>query len=563
MLLMPARQTPLFVLVAVVVAVTSPGRAAEVDSRLADEEKTLQEAKIATDGPSLLKFFQQRTLSEAGRIKLAETVRLLGDRSFQVRKKAFKDLLLAGRPALAMLRPAQNDADPEIARSAETLVKRIESGSDMILTMAGARVLAARKPAGATEALLAYVPMVDEESTEEVVLHALAAVGLRDGKINPALTAALRDKDPSRRAAAAFIHGQGGSAQPELRKALHPLLTDSDARVRFHAAMPLVRSGDKTAVGPLLTVLTEGPESMAAQVEGLLYQIAGDQPPKEGALGITTAERRKCRESWTAWWMTNEVKVDLAKINLKTTLRGLNLVCECGAGKHPSGYVWEFGRDGKMRWEFDNTNTPVDVQVLPGGRVLLTEFSGSEVTERDRKGKVLWSHRFTGSGRSCQRLPNGNTFIASNTMLTEVTRGGKTVYAHTRAENIFRARKLHNGHILYVSGRGRIVEMTTAGKDVRSIAVPGGTGIWADADLLPNGRYLVGVYSANKVMELDSAGKAHLQITVQTPSSVNRLPSGHIVVTSMDARRVVEFNAAGREVWHQTTPGRPFCVRRY
>jgi hypothetical protein len=556
---MPSCKTLLFAAV-VVLAASGTGPAAKTDAVLADAEKTLRDAKVAVDGPALLKFFQQRTFSDAERKKLADTVRLLGDRSFRVRKKASQDLLTAGRPALPFLKPARNDADLEIARRAEQLVNRIESGFDVDLTSAGARVLAARKPAGATRVLLAYLPMIDDELLEEPVFAALAQVGLRDGKINPALTAALRDREPMRRAGAAFVHGKGS---PELRKALRPLLTDADTRVRFQAAMPLVRSGDKTALAPLLAVLQDGPEHLAYQVEGLLFQIGGENSPKDAALGTTADERRKCRAAWAAWWKANEARVNLAKIDLKATLLGYNVVCECGAGKHTSGYVWEFGRDGKMRWEFDNTNTPVDVQPLPGGRVLVAEFGGNAVTERDRKGKVQWQHNFNGIGRSCQRLPNGNTFIATNNMILEVTRAGKTVYSHSRQDNIFRARKLRNGHILYISCSRQIVEMTTAGKDVRVLTVTGGTGIWGDADLLPNGRYLVGLYSANKVMEITAAGKVIKQINVQTPSSVNYLPNGHILVTSMDACRVVEFDGAGKEVWKQTTPGRPFCVRRY
>jgi hypothetical protein len=556
---MSARKT-LCVIAVIIAAVSRTARAVETDADLADAEKTLREAKIAVDGPGLLKFFQQRTFSDAGRKKLADTVRLLGDRTFRVRRQASRDLLTAGRPALPFLKPARRDPDLEIARRAEQLVNHIESGSEATLITAGAHVLAARNPAGAAKTLLAYLPMIDDEMMEEAVFAALAHVGLRDGKIDAVLAEALREKEPMRRAGAAFVHGKGS---PELRKALRPLLADADARVRFQAALPLVRSGDKTALAALLTVLDTGPDHLASQVESLLFQIARDRPPPEAGLGATEAERRKCRKVWTDWWKTNEVRLDLVKIDLKNALLGLNLVCECGAGKHPSGHVWEFGRDGKARWEFGNTNTPVDVQPLPGGRVLVAEFSGSEVTERDRKGKVHWTYRINGAGRSCQRLPNGNTFIATNTMVLEVTRAGKTVYSHALQENIFRARKLRNGHILYVSGAKQFVEMTTGGKQVRALTVPGGTGVWADADLLPNGHFLVGLYSGNKVMELTPAGKVIKQINVQTPSSVNYLPNGHILVTSMDARKVVEFNREGKEVWKQETPGRPFCIRRY
>src|SRR5712692_5579293 len=60
------------------------------------DEKTLQEGKVGTDGPALLEFVRSRTLSDAERAKLAETVRRLGHNDFDVREKASEDLVKAG-----------------------------------------------------------------------------------------------------------------------------------------------------------------------------------------------------------------------------------------------------------------------------------------------------------------------------------------------------------------------------------------------------------------------------------------------------------------------------------
>jgi hypothetical protein len=80
---------------------------------------------------------------------------------------------------------------------------------------------------------------------------------------------------------------------------------------------------------------------------------------------------------------------------------------------------------------------------------------------------------------------------------------------------------------------------------------------------LPNGRYLVAQYSANKVIELDNNGTVHWEVSVTTPSCVSRLPNGNILVSAMDARYVAEFNREKKEVWKLKTQGRPFFVRRY
>jgi outer membrane protein assembly factor BamB len=205
----------------------------------------------------------------------------------------------------------------------------------------------------------------------------------------------------------------------------------------------------------------------------------------------------------------------------------------------------------------------VDVDLLPGGRLLVAEGSAYQVTERDRQGKVLWSHKTDGYATTVKRLPNGNVFFSGYGEMAEVTREGKVVFSYKSPfGTIYRVQRLRNGNLLFAT-TGRVMEIDRTGKQVRNVVIPGGTGIWAHVELLPNGHYLVAQYSANKVIELDADGKVHWQVTVTTPSSASRLPNGNILVSSMDARLVVEFNRAGKEVWKQATQGRPFLVRRY
>ena len=97
-------------------------------------------------------------------------------------------------------------------------------------------MLAARHPKGTIPALLAYFPSVDEVIVEEAFLEALATAALNKGKIDGAVQAALKDRDPARRAAAAYVHGR---ATPPQTKPLKPLLADAEARVRYQAAEAL------------------------------------------------------------------------------------------------------------------------------------------------------------------------------------------------------------------------------------------------------------------------------------------------------------------------------------
>jgi outer membrane protein assembly factor BamB len=344
------------------------------------------------------------------------------------------------------------------------------------------------------------------------------------------------------------------------------LLRDPDPRVRFRAAAALLRAGDKAAVPVLTALLGEGPLPLAWQAEEMLFRVAGDKAPQT-SVGGTRDTRLKARTAWENWWKTNAPGTDLTKINLDEALQGLNVVCECDGGKG-SGQAWEFKNDGKPRWQIDSVNCPCDAQVLPGGRILLAEYQGNQVTERDRTGKILWTHRTTSYPTTCQRLPNGNTFIATYNELTEVTADNKTVYTYRNPaawNNVYRALKLRNGHILMACSGAKILELDAQGKEVKRIALPAGlqTDPWASVEPLSNGRYLVGLYGSNKVIEIDGTGKVHWEVTVTTPSSASRLPNGHVLVSSMDAKKIVELDRTGKEVWQQATKGRPFRVRRY
>src|SRR5258708_39406600 len=113
--------------------------------------------------------------------------------------------------------------------------------------------------------------------------------------------------------------------------------------------------------------------------------------------------------------------------------------------------VGECDRDGKPRWVIENLQGPIDVNVLSGGRVLIAEYQGQLVTERNLQGQIVWQKSIRGNPTICQRLPNGNTFIATYTNLMEVTRSGQELYSHTvdpAIGPVYSAQKLRNGHIL-------------------------------------------------------------------------------------------------------------------
>ena len=178
----------------------------------AADEATLKAAKLASDGPALLDFLRKQVLTDADRKKIAALIRQLGHDAFQMREKASAGLVGRGAAAIPFLRQAVNSSDLEVARRARECLEQIKVGTGSPLLTATLRLIALRKPAGAAEALLAYLPFATEEELARETQAALLDVALRDGKPDPVLVKALDDKDPKRRAAAAAALGKDGGA---------------------------------------------------------------------------------------------------------------------------------------------------------------------------------------------------------------------------------------------------------------------------------------------------------------------------------------------------------------
>jgi hypothetical protein len=537
-----------------------PARAAEPDAELAAAEKLLKDAGVAVDGPGLLAYFRQQTLTEEQEKKLNELIRKLGSDDFDVREAASAEVVKAGRMAVPFLRKAATNTDVEIARRAAAALAAIEEKPITNHMTAACRLLVVRKPAEASAVLLAYLPNAADEVVEDAVFKALAELGLKDGKPDEAVTKALADKNTLRRAAAVSVVAR--CPNKEDRAPAVKMLTDADPRVRFEAANGLLRAGDKAAVPAFVSLLGDAPLTLAWQAEEVLYRLAPDDVSQPSLGTGADEDRKKCREGWEKWWKANESKIDLAKVKTEEPYRGFTVTTEYDGNE--GGRVWEFGPDGKVRWQIKDLNGPNDVQILPGGRVLIAERNNSKVTERDRDGKILWEYTVNNSAIAAQRLPNGNTLIATFGELIEVTKDKKVVHQH--AEQLRHAVRIKNGNILCVTAGGNIIELTSEFKLVRTITPEmhaQGAGYWGSVELLPNGRFLVALGSSNKVVEIDGTGKIVWQ--VDTPNAVfaQRLRNGNTMAADFEGKALIEYNREGKEVSRTNLSGRPFTFHRY
>jgi HEAT repeat protein len=503
------------------------------------------------DGPTLTTAFRKRTLQPDELVAVQTQIDKLGDKIFAVRERAAADLVALGGKVAPLLHDASNNADLELAQRAQYCLKQITKNEEKNkLPAAAARLLAMRDPAGASATLLDFLPYSDDEPMRTEIGKALKHLVVVSGKPDPALVKALGDTLPTRRAAAAEALA---CAAAEYKVTIRNLLTDPNADVRQRVAIALAYAHDKGAVPVLIDLVADSPRGQAWQAEEVLYRLAGNKAPGVAA-GDDAAARKKFREAWTAWWKDNADAVDLTVLEAAPNTLGFTLVAEFGQNGI-NGRVVEVDRAGKMRWQIDNLNAPVDAQFLPGNRVLIAEGGSNRVSERDLKGNILWQVQVPGYPTNVQRLPNGNTFVAiSGGQMMEVDKGGKTVLSFNVQGGTRAAYKAPNGQILCLTHNSICIRLDPNGKELKRFTMNRTNNFTSGIDITPKGTILV-AQNDNTVMEYDQDGKVVWQAkTSPNPTTASRLANGHTLVCSYNVSSVTELDQSGRVVWEYKAP---------
>jgi hypothetical protein len=304
----------------------------------------------------------------------------------------------------------------------------------------------------------------------------------------------------------------------------------------------------------LIDTLADLPGDRANAALEFLASIATEQAP-EIAAGTPPI---KLRAAWQTWFDDHGAKLDLAA-RLDQKDQGLTVIACANAGVNSK--VYEIDRDGAVRWHFEGLRQPMDVQVIGRNRVLVTEDLGRRVTERDFEGKILWE-RPALMPIAAERLPNGQTFIATRRDLTVIDREGREIFSWTRpSQTIVAARRLRDGSMVAVNSGGICQVIDPLGREMKSFRVGQLYTIGSHIDVLPNGRIVMAIMRESRVVEYDLDGQVHWQAKVQNPVSASRLANGNTLVVTNQSR-VVELSPAGAEVWSHATQGRAWRARR-
>lgn len=508
-----------------------------------------------TDGQALLTLIREHTLTRELRGTIQHRIQKLGDEDFSTREAATKALLENGRVALPQLREAIKNDDLEIAHRVRDLIERIEQEPARNLPSAAVRLLALRKPAGVVEALLAYLPLAEEENLSGEVKKSLTLLARSNGKLDAALVRALDDDLPLLRAFAAEALVQGGGKAG--CAAVRPLLKDKLLEVRLRVALAVVMSGEREAVPVLIDLLAAASDDQQGQIEDVLTQLADGSAP-EIRWGAEDSEKQKCRDAWAAWWKVNGNRVDLTRL-VPRPWYGYTLLCDSSRNR-----VYEIDRRGKERWTIEGVPFPVDAWVVENNRVLIAEYMGRKISERDFRGSVLWTRAVTGQPVNVQRLANGNTFIATLNQILEVDRAGKEVYSiRNVAGGITAAYRARDGRIVCLARNGsRCILMDTNGKALNDFP-SNRDGSWTSGiDLLSNGHILVTQPNRNRVTEFDRSGKSIIEVNAPMVTTATGLPNGHFLIASSGHHRAFEVDRNGKVVWEYRSSGNIFRARR-
>jgi len=517
----------------------------------------------ATTGDALLTELRKRTLFEEDRVKVQKLIAQLGAEDFDAREKASADLKTLGPRVRSMLREALRGDDAEVVQRARGLLDGMAKDNVIPLPVGVPRLLALRRPAGAVEALLAYLPFNEDAGLVEDVVAALDQIAQVQPTARKLLIAALDDAVPVRRQVA--LEALGRVADLAALDPIKRCLDDRDGGVRLRAALALVRLGERAGVSAVL--------EQVAQVSGtdderllddFLHRLCDGLDRPAVTEGGAEDARRKRQAEWQKWWRDNDARVALPRYDdeqAREVLRhsGLTLVVLNGTGT-----VVAYDPDFAIRWQLRGLTTPFDAQALPGDRVLVTEHDLRRVTERNLQGDVLWEKKVAGNPVQAERLPSGNTLIVCRDRVVEVTRTGREVFTiHRPNGDLYTARKLRDGSVACVSNQGRCFRLDARGAEVSGFRLPNGAAHLAN-DLLPGGGALIPIAWQNKITEYDRDGKVVKDHAFPTPVSAQRLSTGGLLLVNQQfPPRLVELDRAGQVVRETTLATNPIrAVRR-
>ena len=530
-----------------------------------EASKSLLAAKhVGTEPAELAQFIRDQTARPDDRDRVRAILPRLADENYDTRQAASRELAALPGRVRPLIAASLEDADPEVARRVEAYLEAVPE----VLTfqvLAAALTLIERQPAPeAFAALWEFLPTVAaRDGFVERTVTTLGRLQAVSPEIRPELSAGLTSRNTDERLWAGMALVQAGD---KFRAFTKPLWGDADGLIRAKVGLACAERGERGAVLALISCLDDAPAGPALVAEDFLCRMvaAGQKVPPPFA--ADPKSRKICREAWEAWWKTNGAKVDLAKLS-GDAMRGLTLVSEMDLNAGFSkGRIYELNSEGKIVWELSLASAVTDLQRLPNGHLMVTEWATQTVKEIDRDfattGKVYWSFKTGGSPILGLRLPDGDTVVGTEGSAVVVSAKGDQKTKIETESGVKHGVRLRNGHLVFVT-TGNVLEFDGEFKEVRRFAHGQQLQGWGSVEALANGHYLIADCVANRVVEVTAEGKEVWRADCPNPRRTQRLPNGDTLIGLVSGQAIIRVGRDGKKIDQTDAKGGIYALIRY
>jgi hypothetical protein len=524
--------------------------------KISDEEALKTVGLSPQDGPKLIEYLKLRTLSDADRGKITGIIKRFGSDDFDDREKATEEIELYGQAAIGPLKTAERDSDAEVAYRARIVLKKMSKVPHSAVASAAVRAILKLRPEGATGALIAFLPLADDETVANSIRKALTELAIKDGKVDPTLIAALTDASPVRRSAAytALIFGgpagEGIKTKDVYLKVKEAVLKDNDIDAKFTGLWFLLQTTrEKDFLPELIGLIPQLGRGRIWQLEDLLLQTAGSHP-KDGRFLKSPDSLIRTRDAWLAWWKAKSDKVNFAKFEFKPRLLGVTDVVEMDTRGFGQARVVSLGPDLKEKWRIANLSNPNDALSKSDDRVVIID--GTQITERSVNGTILSRPTAAPLPLNIQSLPEGNLILFCRGQVVEFNKDWQVQARYIRPNgDIMTGVRLPQGDIIFVTNAfqgANAFRLDSKLKDTTKTYTFGRIDTFQAMDAAGDEKIIL--CERDRVAEYDlTTGKQTWRYECDSPTSCQRLANGNTLISLPNASRVIEVDPSGETVW--------------
>lgn len=456
--------------------------------------------------------------------RIQKLIDQLGDEQFQNRVHAGVELLQFSETALPFLKVAvQTSEDLEVRVRARQTILAIESGERFARLRGALRLISLQKTPGFVPVILKVARSI---STREIDMELTGAINSTAtvADLNELESRLFESTSPLRGLVLpAWLRLVGTKGTDRL---IEMATNDESVEFRLLAAIELAKIPHARAVDALIPLLGEDDKMIRARSARALQEVTG-QNFEFYAYG-SLQKRTEAINRWTNWHESNRASLVLFPYDPSAVPPLLGRVF---VTSYTRSEISEFQADGKLLRKFKISGKPMGVCGLADGSVLVCNYSGKTLLKYDSKNKLIWtSQPLPGSPLSVEALANGNLLVgtSSGKKVIELDKSGKTIWKHDTTDRINVAHRTPIGTTLIsFMGPGMVREVDSKGKQLWQLKVKKPNGVRR----LPNGNTLVCLYDDGLVNEYSPAGKVVRSFKeLEKPSRAQRLPDGRTVV---------------------------------